>query len=193
MDNELSVHRASCGMNRELNRCSWVESPGLPISPRRAGNLHCDYGVASNRASSGNFGGWPCSARATKNGWLFRQQRSARFLSCTPARNQKTIVLAKRPFACSSTQLPNEHRLAMLCNQQSLCVLHCHVEGFGPIPALGGARWAHVKHVAHRAVVDGFEGWIVLRRSEFVSSVQDLGNEGLVLDECETGGRIRPA
>ena len=58
------------------------------------------------------------------------------------------------------------------------------------IPALGGARWAHVKHVAHRAVVDGFEGWIVLRRSEVFGSVQDFGNEGLVLDEGETGGRF---
>ncbi len=61
---------------------------------------------------------------------------------------------------------------------------------FDHIPALGGARWAHVKHVAHRAVVVGVEGWIVLRGSKVCGSVQDFGNEGLVLDECETGGRF---
>ena len=60
------------------------------------------------------------------------------------------------------------------------------VEGLGSIPALGGARWAHVKHVAHRAVVVGF--CCVGRK--FVGSVQDFGNEGLILDECETGGRF---
>src|SRR5262249_42286558 len=65
MDKKLSVHRAlwhesggesSSGVE-SLRRLPGTSLSGsLPISRRRAGNLHCDCGVASNRASSGNFG-----------------------------------------------------------------------------------------------------------------------------------------
>ena len=76
----------------------------------------------------------------------------------------------------------NPQRLFLLVLLFSLCFGH----------RFGWERRANrVKTRRPPCGVDGGVTWFAEWVGVIVGSVQDFGNEGLILDECETGGRFR--